>query len=97
MPSPSSPAASITLDVGSSFAAEDAARLHDALVRAAPGAQIEIDFHRVREYEAVALAALARDLASRGPGVALRGMSQRQLRILGYLGYGATPAAENER
>ncbi|HEX9400529.1 MAG TPA: STAS domain-containing protein [Anaeromyxobacter sp.] len=87
MPAPTRSAASITLEVGPSFAAEDAARLHDALVRAAPGAQVEIDFHRVRDYEAVALAALARDLASRGHGVALRGMSQRQLRILGYLGY----------
>ena len=87
MPPPTSPVDPITFEVGPSFAAEDAARLHDALARAAPGAQVEIDFHRVRDYDAVALATLARDLASRGRLVALRGMSQRQLRILGYLGY----------
>jgi hypothetical protein len=91
MPSPSSSADPVTFEVGPSFGAEDAARLHDALARAAPGAQVLIDFHQVRDYNAVALATLARDLAARGRGVSLRGMSQRQLRILGYLGYPSTP------
>lgn len=87
MPSPASTTDPVRFEVGPSFGAEDAARLHDALARAAPGAQVEIDFHAVREYNAVALATLARDLSARGCDVSLRGMSQRQLRILGYLGY----------
>ena len=92
----SSPVAAITFEIGSSFAAEDAVRLHDALALAAPDMPVEIDFHRVREWEASALAVLARDLAERGPLLALRGLSQPQLRVLGYLrasaGGGSQPA-----
>jgi hypothetical protein len=80
------PAGSITFEIGSSFAASDAARLHEALAQAAPGTQVELDFHRVREWEASALAVLARDLEELGPLLEVRGLSQRQLRLLGYLG-----------
>jgi hypothetical protein len=37
----------------------------------------------------VALAVLARDIAAGRARVALRGVSQRQLRLLGYLGVGS--------
>jgi hypothetical protein len=76
----------LTIELGPSFAAQDAARLHEALTRAAPGTAVEIRFHNVREWEAAALAVLARDLAERGREVAVRGLSQRQLRVLHYLG-----------
>jgi hypothetical protein len=80
---------SLTFDLGPSFAAPDAARLHEALSRAAPGTAVEIRFHKVREWEAAALAVLARDLAERGREVAVLGLSQRQLRVLHYLGVDA--------
>lgn len=79
----------LTFELGPSFAAPDAARLHEALSRAAPGTAVEIRFHKVREWEAVALAVLARDLAERGAEVAVHGLSQRQLRVLHYLGVDA--------
>jgi hypothetical protein len=78
----------LTFEIGPSFAAEDAARLHDAIARAAPGTRVEIDFHRVRVCHDVALAQLAQDIAAGRAHVALRGMSQHQLRLLGYLGVG---------
>jgi hypothetical protein len=88
--SPESPGVgAVVFELGPSFARQDAARLHDALIRAAPGTPVEIDFRGVREWEAAALAVLARDLAEMGPGLAVRGLSQRQLRLLGYLGAGA--------
>lgn len=82
-------AAPITFEVGPSFAAPDAERLHLALSSAAPGTAVEIRFHRVREWDAAALAVLARDLAERGPLLAVRGLSERQLRVLAYLGVDA--------
>jgi hypothetical protein len=89
MPAPIAPGLDLTIEVGPSFAPEDAARLHDAIERAASGTRVEIDFHRVRECHATALAVLARDLAAGRAHLALRGLSHRQLRLLGYLG--ATP------
>jgi hypothetical protein len=80
---------SLTFELGPSFATPDAARLHEALSHAAPGTAVEIRFHNVREWEAAALAVLARDLAERGPAVAVHGLSQRQLRVLHYLGVDA--------
>lgn len=76
----------LTFELGPSFAAPDAARLHEALSRAAPGAAVEIRFHNVREWDAAALAVLGADLAER-PQVAVHGLSRRQLRVLHYLGY----------
>jgi hypothetical protein len=81
----------LTFELGPSFATPDAARLHEALSRAAPGVSVEISFHHVRDWEAAALAVLALDLAERGRQVAVRGLSQRQLRLLHYLG--CTPRA----
>jgi hypothetical protein len=80
---------SLTFELGPSFAAPDAARLHEALSRAAPDTAVEIRFHNVRDWEASALAVLALDLVERGPKVAVHGLSQRQLRVLHYLGVDA--------
>jgi hypothetical protein len=89
MPSDSSRTEAMVFALGPSFATADAARLHEALARAAPGTLVEIDFRGVREWEAAALAVLARDLSERGDGLAVRGLSRRQLRLLGYLGVDA--------
>jgi hypothetical protein len=86
MPAQLAPDLELTFEIGSSFAPEDAARLHDAIEQAAPGTRVELDFHRVRDCHDAALALLARDLARGRARVALRGMSQHQLRVLGYLG-----------
>lgn len=80
-----SPDRTLTFELGPSFAAGDAARLHEALTRAGPGTRFEIDFRRVRDCEASALAVIAADLAAAGPRVAVRGLSQHQLRLLDYL------------
>ncbi len=85
MPPEPSPALELTFEFGPSFAPEDAARLHDAIERAAPGTRVEVDLHRVRDCHDVALAVLARDIATGRARVALRGVSHHQLRMLGYL------------
>ncbi len=87
-------AEAMVFSLGPSFATEDAARLHDALSKADPGTHVEIDFRGVREWEATALAVLARDLAERGEGLEVRGLSRRQLRLLVYLGARGEPAPE---
>jgi hypothetical protein len=79
----------ITIELGPSFGASDAAALRERLARAAPGTAVEIRFHHVREWEASALAVLARELAERGADVEVHGLSQRQLRVLHYLGVDA--------
>jgi hypothetical protein len=89
MPPETNRADSMTFELGPSFSAPDAERLHEALTSAAPGTAVEVRFHHVREWEAAALAVLARDLAERRPHMAVRGLSQRQLRVLHYLGVDA--------
>jgi hypothetical protein len=79
---------SLTLEIGQSFAPEDAERIHELIERASPGTPVEIDFRRVRECEGFALSLLAKDLVARRDRVAVRGMSQHQQRLLGYFGVG---------
>ena len=79
---------SLMLEVGQSFAPEDAARIHELIERAAPGTPVEIDFRHVRDCQDFALALLAKDLAARRARVALHGMSKHQQRLLGYFGVG---------
>jgi len=76
----------LTVELGQSFAPEDALRIHEVIVRAAPGTPVEIDFRRVRECQDFALALLAKDLVDSRARVAVRGMSQHQQRLLGYFG-----------
>lgn len=81
-------AGSLTLELGQSFAPEDAVQIHELIERAPPGTPVEIDFRRVRECQDYALALLAKDLVARRDRVAVRGMSQHQQRLLGYFGVG---------
>ncbi len=82
---------SLTVEVGNAFAPEDAACIHDLIERAAPGTVVEIDLHRVRDCHDVALAALARDIVCGRAHVEVRGLSQHQLRVLGYFGVHSAP------
>ncbi len=93
MPAQIAPELDQTFEIGPSFGPDDAARLHDAIERAAPGARVAIDFHRMRDCHGAALAVLARAIAAARAHVALRGMSQHQRRLLGYLGVSSETAA----
>lgn len=79
----------LTLEVGQSFAPEDAVRIHELIEHAEPGTPVEIDFRHVRECQDFALALLAKDLVRGRARVAVRGMSQHQQRMLGYFGVDA--------
>ena len=68
----------LALQIGHTFAPEDAERIHEVVERAAPGTAIQIDFRRVRECQDYALALLARDLAAGRARIDVRGMSQHQ-------------------
>ena len=86
MLSESSSEGALTLEIGSAFVPEDAVRIHDLIERTEPGTVVQIDLHRVRDCHDVALALLARDIVRGRAHVALRGVSQHQLRVLGYFG-----------
>lgn len=81
----------LTLEIGRSFAPEDAVRIHELIEHAEPGTPVEIDFRQVRECPAFALALLAKDLVGGRARVALRGMSRHQQRLLGYFGVTEDP------
>lgn len=83
----------LALQIGHSFAPEDAERIHEMVERAAPGTPIQIDFRRVRECQDYALALLARDLVAGRARIDVRGMSQHQQRLLGYFGVRGRAAA----
>lgn len=76
------------LEIGQSFAPEDAVRIHELIQRAAPDTPVEIDFRLVRECQDFALALLAKDLVALHHRVAVRGISKHQQRLLGYFGVG---------
>jgi hypothetical protein len=77
---------SLTVEVGSTFVMEDAQQLGAAIADAAPGTEVDIDFRQVRECHGPALARLAEAMRSGHAHVALRGMSDHHLKLLGYLG-----------
>jgi hypothetical protein len=77
---------SLTLEIGQSFASEDAVRIHELIEHAEPGTPVEIDFRRVRECQDFALSLLAKDLLGGRARVAVRGMSEHQQKMLGYFG-----------
>jgi len=76
----------LTVRVGSAFLLEDAVQLHAAVVRVAPGTEVDVDFRQVREYQGPALARLADLLRSCHTHLALRGISIHEVKLLGYLG-----------
>lgn len=82
----------LQLDVGESFLPDDARRLHAIIERCAPGTVVDIDFRRVRDCPGYALSLLANDMMSGHARVAVRGLSQRDERLLEYLGVQAPPS-----
>ncbi len=76
----------LSVEVGPDFGVEDAQQLGAAIANAAPGTEVDIDFRRVRECHAPALARLAEAMRSGRARVALRGASGFHLKLLGYLG-----------
>lgn len=85
--------APVTLQAGSRFLPEDADRIQAALA-AAPGAEVEVDLRGVRELHPAALACLARILADHRANVRFRGLTERQARMMRYLGACAPAVAE---
>ena len=61
-----------------------------------PGTVVHIDFHRVRECAGYALSLLANDLLSSRVRVAVHGLSQRDERLLEYLGVQAPAPTQLE-
>lgn len=76
----------LQLDVGESFLPDDARRVHAIIEECAPGTVVHLDFRRVRECPGYALSLLANDLLSGRAQVAVHGLSQRDERLLEYLG-----------
>ncbi len=74
------------VEIGSDFRLQDAQEFGAAIAGAAPGTEVEVDFRRVRECDAPALARLAEAMRSGRAHVALRGVSDFHLKLLGYLG-----------
>jgi hypothetical protein len=81
------------LDVGESFLPDDARRLHAIIEECAPGTVVDIDFRRVRDCPGYALSLLANDMLSGRALVAVHGLSQRDERLLEYLGVQAPPSS----
>ncbi|BDG06250.1 STAS domain-containing protein [Anaeromyxobacter oryzae] len=76
----------LVIELGPTFRAEDARRLHELIESSEPGTEVEIDFHAVRDCHAAALGQLARDLVHAGCRIALHGVRWHEKRLLGYLG-----------
>jgi hypothetical protein len=76
----------LLVELGPSFRAEDARRVHDLLDRSDAGTSIDLDFHGVTDCHAVALGLLAGDLMTVRAHVALHGVPWHEERLLGYLG-----------
>jgi hypothetical protein len=81
----------LAIEVGPAFLPEDARAVCEMLELLAPGTRATIDFARVRDCQDVALSLLAREIASGGAQVSLRGTSQHQQRLLRYLGVDVPP------
>lgn len=76
----------LNVEIRSVFVFEDARRIEVAIANAAPGTEVDIEFLKVRECEAPALASLANLMRSARAHVALRGISGHFYKLLGYLG-----------
>lgn len=85
-----SPAGEIVIRVDGTFDRHAAARLTGWLGEVPAGAPIVLDFYRVREFHDFGLAAMATQLAARGP-VQVRGLGRHQERLLRYFGVDLRP------
>lgn len=81
----------LAIEVGPVFLSDDARAVCELLELLSPGTRATIDFARVRDCHDVALSLLAREIASGGARVMLRGTSQHQQRLLRYLGVEVPP------
>ncbi len=88
---PSGDRSTLCVEVGSDFRLQDAQELGAAIAGADPGTEVEVDFRRVRDCEAPALARLAEAMRSGRAHVALRGVSDFHLKLLGYRGAPTDP------
>jgi hypothetical protein len=70
------------------FDVSAAQSLVSALGRAPAEREVRIDLTHVREFHDFAVAVLGEALSQRRDHVAVRGLSQHQLRLLTYLGFG---------
>lgn len=70
------------------FDLSSAIGLEESLALVKPGARVELDLSRVREFHDAGLAVLARTIQRAGASHRLdvRGLRERQLRLLRYLG-----------
>jgi hypothetical protein len=76
----------VTVEVQSVLLLDEARQLAAAIASAAPGTEVAIDFRRVLNCEAAALACLAHALRSARCHVVLLGISGHFSKLLGYLG-----------
>jgi hypothetical protein len=75
----------VVVRVDGTFDAKAASRLSGWLAEIPVDAALVVDFAAVRECQDLGLAAVARDLAAR-EGLAVRGLTRHQERMLRYLG-----------
>ena len=83
----------LSIDLGSSFAPEEAGDLCRLLAGLEADEPAVIDFRAVRDCHDVALSLLARAILAGPARVTLRGTSQHQERLLRYLGIAPGRAA----
>lgn len=77
------------------FGPNEARELQQVLASAPGSAHFTLDFTRVREYQDLAIGALADAMTSCAATVNLRGLAMHQRRVLRYLGVAEnTPAPE---
>jgi hypothetical protein len=85
-----SSAGEVVIRLDGIFDRQAAARLSGWLAEVPAGAQVVLDFHGVREFHDFGVAAMASQLAARGP-VHVRGLGRHQERLLRYFGVDLRP------
>jgi hypothetical protein len=76
----------LVIRIAGTFDAKAASRLTGWLGEISSGDELVVDFSQVRDCHDFGLAAVARDLAERGPRLQVRGLTRHQQRMLRYFG-----------
>lgn len=76
----------LIIRIAGTFDGTAASRLNGWLGEISSGDELVVDFSQVRDCHDFGLAAVARDLAGRGPHLQLRGLTRHQQRMLRYFG-----------
>ena len=76
----------LVIQIGGTFDGKAATRLAGWLCEVTASDELVLDFSRVRDCEDFSLAAVARNLASRGARLQVRGLTRHQERMLRYFG-----------